>query len=84
MMTYVKISYMYGCKIIEPYWTKVIYTNNQLCYNSLLIWLYGSLHWADNQLPRVAITVAALLNKRELEGRGLVVHKVHCLLGFRL
>ena len=55
-----------------------------MCNKLLLIWLYGSLHWADNQLPRVAITVAALLNKGELEGRGLVVHKVHCLLGFRL
>lgn len=49
----------------------------------LLIWLYGSLHWADNQLPSVAITVAALLH-RELEGGELIVHKVHCLLGFRL
>ena len=50
----------------------------------LLIWLYGSLHGADDQLPGVAITVAALLHKRKLVGGGLIVHKIHRLLGFRL
>jgi hypothetical protein len=46
--------------------------------------LYGSLHGADNQLPSVAIAVATLLHKGKLEGGGLIVHKIHSLLGFRL